>query len=128
MIFHPLQYPLARGLMARHQDCELWYWRWDRYEEAYDAPGAQRERLEELHERALERSALTFVVSDALGDVDRAEGRTTVAGRRRRADSFPAPDPAATVVACLARAPRPPHRLGAAARASPRGCPSSCCC
>ena len=28
---------------------ELWYWRWDRYEEAYDATPRQRERLEDLH-------------------------------------------------------------------------------
>src|SRR3954469_11968215 len=32
VIFHPLQYPLARGLIAQHPDAELWYWRWDRYE------------------------------------------------------------------------------------------------
>ena len=50
VIFHPLQYPLARGLIARHPDAELWYWRWDRYEDAYDAPPRLRERLEALHD------------------------------------------------------------------------------
>ena len=42
VIFHPLQYPLARGLIAQHRDAELWYWRWDRYEVAYDATPRQR--------------------------------------------------------------------------------------
>jgi len=36
VIFHPLQYPLARGLIAVHPDAELWYWQWDRFEAAYD--------------------------------------------------------------------------------------------
>src|SRR5262245_4285643 len=49
VIFHPLQYPLARGLIALHPDAELWYWRWDRYETAYDATPRQRARLEDLH-------------------------------------------------------------------------------
>src|SRR3989442_11702388 len=31
VIFHPLQWPLARALLARHPDAELWYGRWDRY-------------------------------------------------------------------------------------------------
>ena len=43
VIFHPLQYPLARGLIAQHPDAELWYWRWDRYEAAYDATPRQRD-------------------------------------------------------------------------------------
>jgi hypothetical protein len=98
MIAHPLQYPLARGLMARHEDCELWYWRWDRYEEAYDAPPRMKERLKSLHELALERSALTFAVSDALADVDRAEGHDVLVVPSAH-DSFPAPDPAAAVIA-----------------------------
>jgi hypothetical protein len=98
LIAHPLQYPLARALMASHEGSELWYWRWDRYEEAYDANPRMRERLQALHERALERSALTFAVSDALADVDRADGREVTVVPSAH-DSFPAPDPAATVVA-----------------------------
>src|SRR3954452_25011868 len=27
LVFHPLQYPLARALIAHHPDAELWYWR-----------------------------------------------------------------------------------------------------
>jgi hypothetical protein len=98
MIAHPLQYPLARGLMAGHESCELWYWRWDRYEEAYDAPPRMRERLRALHELAIERSSLTFAVSGALADVDRAAGHDVLVLPSAH-DSFPAPDPAATVIA-----------------------------
>jgi hypothetical protein len=98
LIAHPLQYPLARALLARHEGAELWYWRWDRYEEAYDAPARMKERLRELHERALERSSLTIAVSDALADLDRAEGRDVLVVPSAH-DSFPAPDPAAAVIA-----------------------------
>jgi glycosyltransferase involved in cell wall biosynthesis len=98
VIFHPLQYPLARALISEHPDCELWYWRWDRYEVAYDASKRHRSRLQELHELAVQRASLTIVVSDALGDLERAEGRDAVLVPLA-ADAFPAPDPAATVVA-----------------------------
>ena len=98
LIAHPLQYPLARGLLARHEGAELWYWRWDRYEEAYDAPPRMKERLKGLHELALERSALTFAVSGALADVDRPGGHEVLVVPSAH-DSFPAPDPAAAVIA-----------------------------
>jgi glycosyltransferase involved in cell wall biosynthesis len=95
VIFHPLQYPLARGLIAQHPDAELWYWRWDRYEAAYDATRRQRARLEELHLAASMRAAVNIVVSDALGELTDAEPLLVPLA----ADSFPAPDPAGTVVA-----------------------------
>ena len=98
VIFHPLQYPLARSLIARHPDAELWYWRWDRYEVAYDASRRQRARLEDLHLAASLRAAVTIVVSDALGELAREEGSEPVLVPLA-ADSFPAPDPGATVVA-----------------------------
>jgi hypothetical protein len=98
VIFHPLQYPLARGLIAQHPDAELWYWRWDRYEVAYDASPRQRARLEELHLAASLRAAVTVVVSDALGDIAREEGGSPVLVPLA-ADSFPAPAPGETVVA-----------------------------
>ena len=44
VIFHPLQYPLARGLIAQHPDAELWYWQLDRFDAAYDASSRQRSR------------------------------------------------------------------------------------
>jgi glycosyltransferase involved in cell wall biosynthesis len=98
VIFHPLQYPLARAVISEHPDCELWYWRWDRYEVAYDASRRRRARLEELHESAMHRAALTVVVSDALGELEREAGHKTLLVPLA-ADSFPAPDPGATVVA-----------------------------
>ena len=97
MIFHPLQYPLARGLIAMHPDAELWYWRWDRYEAAYDATARQRERLEDLHLAASLRAAVNIVVSDALGEgVGGAPLLVPLA-----ADSFPAPDPTTVVAVSL---------------------------
>jgi hypothetical protein len=98
VIFHPLQYPLARGLLARYPECELWYGRWDRYEEAYDASPRLRARLRELHEQAAARSSLTFVASEELARIERVEGREVeVVGLA--ADGFPAPDPTEAVVA-----------------------------
>jgi glycosyltransferase involved in cell wall biosynthesis len=97
-IFHPLQYPLARALIARHPDAELWYWRWDRYEAAYDASLRRRARLSDLHLAASLRAEVNVVVSDALGDLARAEGGQPMLVPLA-ADSFPAPDPAGTVIA-----------------------------
>src|SRR3954469_19232698 len=98
IIFHPLQYPLARGLISQHPDAELWYWRWDRYEVAYDATARQRDRLEELHLAATLRASTTVVVSEALGELTRAEGGEALLVPLA-ADSFPAPAPGDAVVA-----------------------------
>ena len=98
VIFHPLQYPLARAMLAACPASELWYGRWDRYEHAYDAGPALRERLTTLHELAAARSALTFVASDKLADLEAQAGRTATLVPLA-ADGFPAPDPAGTVVA-----------------------------
>lgn len=98
VVFHPLQYYLAAGIVAQAGECELWYGRWDRYEEAYDASPKLRERLRELHERTAGRAALTFVASDRLAELEREAGRqATVVGLA--ADSFPAPPPAPVTVA-----------------------------
>jgi glycosyltransferase involved in cell wall biosynthesis len=99
VIFHPLQYPLARAIIGRCEGCELWYGRWDRYERAYDADARMRERLDELHALAAARSALTFVVSGALADLETQAGRPAPAVIGQAADTFPAPDPEGTVVA-----------------------------
>jgi hypothetical protein len=90
VIFHALQYQLGRAVAADAPGCELWYWRWDRFERAYDASERQRARLEALHDDAAERAAMVITVSVELA---RLEG---VAGRRPTlvplaADSFPAP-------------------------------------
>ena len=128
VIFHPLQYPLARGLIALHPDAELWYWRWDRYEAAYDADAAPaRAAARTCTSPRRMRAAVNVVVSDALGELAREEGGEPLLVPLA-ADSFPAPDPGATVVAVSLGHLGPPHRLGAAARASPRACPSSSCC
>jgi len=76
-IFHPAQYPLARGLLVQVPDCELWYGRMERAEE--DVPdGPARERLTELHHLAAERAALTFVGSEELGREEEHAGRRPV--------------------------------------------------
>ncbi len=90
VIFHTLQYQLGRAVMAQAPGCELWYWRWDRFERAYDADERRRARLEILHEQAAQRASTIVTVSDELA---RLEG---IAGRRATmvplaADSFPAP-------------------------------------
>lgn len=97
-IFHALQYPLARGILARYPECELWYARWDRYEVAYDAPTRMRRRIAELHEQAAARAALIFTASDRLAELEREQGREAVVVGLA-ADEFPAPDPSETVVA-----------------------------
>jgi hypothetical protein len=98
VIFHPLQYHLAVAVQALAGDCELWYGRWDRYEEAYDAGPKLKERLRDLHARAAERSALTFVASEKLAALEHDEGRHAVLVPLA-ADSFPAPTPAPVTVA-----------------------------
>ncbi len=98
VIFHPLQEPLGAALLARCPGAELWYGRWDRYENAYDASPKLRARLALMHERAAELSSLTFVASDKLAALEEEAGReATIVGLA--ADGFPAPDPQGTVVA-----------------------------
>src|SRR4051794_36129310 len=98
VIFHPLQWPLARALLARYPEAELWYGRWDRYERAYDAAPRLRGRLDVLHEEAAERAALVFVASGALAEIEREAGREAeLIGLA--AGAFPAPDPERAVVA-----------------------------
>jgi hypothetical protein len=97
-IFHPFQYPLAAALQSLHPAAELWYGRWDRYEAAYGAGPRTRRRLELMHELASKRADLTFVASEALGDIEREAGHEPVLVALA-ADSFPAPDPAAAVIA-----------------------------
>jgi hypothetical protein len=97
-IFHPVQWPLAQALLAEEPEAELWYGRWDRYERAPDADERRRARLEAWHEAAAARSALTFVASGRLAELEREAGREATLVPLA-ADAFPAPDPAGTVVA-----------------------------
>ena len=98
VIFHPVQYPLARALLRRCPGAELWYSRWDRYELAYDAGEATRARLAELHEEAAGRAAITYAVSEPLVEQERQAGREAIL-MTTPADRFPAPDPDDNVVA-----------------------------
>ncbi len=98
VMFHPVQWPLARALVAQVPGCELWYGRWDRYEHAYDAAPARRARLERFHEQAAAASSLTFVASVELARLEEQAGREATLVPLA-ADRFPAPDPAGTVVA-----------------------------
>lgn len=93
VIFHPLQYLLARAIIALvGSGCELWYGRWDRYEHAYDAGPRMRARLTLLHEQAAQRARITFVASEALAQLERDAGREATLVPLS-ADGFPAPDP-----------------------------------
>jgi len=98
MIFHPFQLPFADALLRRWPSCELWYGLFDRTPAAPDAGLRTRRRLARLHDTAARRASFVFAVSPALVDLEREAGREA-ALVPSAADSFPAPDPAATVVA-----------------------------
>ena len=108
-------------LDARAPACELWYWRWDRYEHAYDAAPRMRARLAALHEAAAAR-----VGADVrrLATSSRASSARPAARRARPAVGrlLPGARPGGGGRRGLARPPRPAHRLGAAARGRPSGC------
>jgi hypothetical protein len=73
VIFHPLQYPLARGLISASPDeTELWYWR----HAPLEAGGRRRHRrrIEELHIAASFRAGLIVLTSEEL----REEGKEAV--------------------------------------------------
>src|SRR3954447_4676824 len=73
-IFHPAQYPLARGLLTQLPEAELWYGRLGRPEDEA-ADERRRKRLAELHVLAAERSSLTSVASEELGREEALAGR-----------------------------------------------------
>jgi hypothetical protein len=90
VIFHALQEPVARAVADGVPGCEIWYWRWDRYERAHDASPRLRRRLEALHESAAARATLVPAVSDELVRLERAAGRDATLVPMS-ADAFPAP-------------------------------------
>lgn len=59
VLFGPLQYPLARALLARHEDAELWYGG-----SGAAAPGSRRAAA--LHAAAAARAALAFAAPEEL--------------------------------------------------------------
>ena len=98
MMFHPFQLPFARAVVARWPGCELWYGLFDRTPAAPDASPRTARRLEELHIEASERADLVFAVSTTLVELERGAGRDAIL-MPSAADSFPAPDPEAAVIA-----------------------------
>jgi hypothetical protein len=72
VIFQPLQYRLARGLIAAHEGAELWYWR--HAELALAGSRRRRERQAELHLAASLRAELIVVGSEPLRDDVLADG------------------------------------------------------
>jgi hypothetical protein len=61
VLYHPLQYPLARALSTRHQQAELWYVRPDR-NSLRDAAGHLREELLDSDELAVQRATRTITL------------------------------------------------------------------
>ena len=98
VIFHPVQWPLARALLEAGDGLELWYWCWDRFDHAYDASPAQRARLAGYHEAAASRAAVTIAASVRLQALEREAGREAELVPLS-ADEFPAPEPSGAVVA-----------------------------
>jgi hypothetical protein len=56
VLYHPAQYPLARALLGRYREAELWYFR-PRWEGLTEQPNFTRQELLELDELAAERAA-----------------------------------------------------------------------
>ncbi len=99
VIFHPVQWPLARALLdSGGEDTELWYWCWDRFDHAYDASPSRRARLTGYHEAAAERAQVTIAASVRLAELEREAGRIAELVPLS-ADLFPAPEPGDAVVA-----------------------------
>jgi hypothetical protein len=72
VIFHPLQYPHARGLIMAYPDAELWYWRHEPL--ALTGSRRHRDRVDELHLAASFRAALIVVASPDLRAIAQEEG------------------------------------------------------
>lgn len=108
--YHAIQWPAVRALMARGVASELWYCRWDRYEEAQDA-GRLRDLLRGWHEAMAEASTLTFAVSGRLAELEAEAGRAAITVGLS-ADDFPdgplAPTPRGAELVAAAEADRAP--------------------
>jgi hypothetical protein len=65
VVYEPGEYPLARALISRHPDAELWYHEWPG---AADAAPRRRERLEELDDHCAFRADLRFSVDPGAAD------------------------------------------------------------
>ena len=65
VLYHPIQYPLARALLGRYPEVELWYFR-PRWEGLQEVAGYTRQELLELDELAAERSAQILATGQEL--------------------------------------------------------------
>jgi hypothetical protein len=65
VLFHPIQYPLARALIGRHSDSEMWYLR-PPWEALVEREGYLREELLELDELAADRATRILPVGAQL--------------------------------------------------------------
>jgi hypothetical protein len=63
VLYHPSQYPLARALVARYAESELWYIGLDR-EALPEQPGYQADELTELDQLARARARQTISPAD----------------------------------------------------------------
>lgn len=61
VLYHPMQYPLARALCTRYERAEFWYLRPDRAS-LRDQAGYMREELLELDELAADRATRTVLL------------------------------------------------------------------
>lgn len=108
--YHAIQWPAVAALLHRGVAEEVWYCRWDRYEEAQDA-GRLRTLLRDWHERLAEVSELTFAVSEPLAALEREAGRDAIVVGLS-ADDFPdeplAPGDAGEALIEVAEDDRPP--------------------
>ena len=108
LIYHPVQWYLARAILAAEPAAELWYSRWDRYEWGYATGPRRRRRLAALHDRVAARSVMTVTCSVELQRLERAAGRDAIL-TPLSADTFPAPDPVSTRIGVW-RGPPPDWR------------------
>lgn len=67
VLYHPAQYPLARGLSARYKEAELWYVRPDP-ESLVAEPTYSRAELLELDQLAAERAAHDATTEGVAGE------------------------------------------------------------
>ncbi len=75
VLYHPIQYPLARALLGRYSETELWYFR-PAWEALVERDGYTREELLELDGLATERSARILAAGQQLADSnDELRGR-----------------------------------------------------
>jgi hypothetical protein len=67
VLYHPIQYPLARALLGRYSESELWYFR-PPWEGLLEQDGYSREELLEIDELATERSMRILAAGEGLAD------------------------------------------------------------